>query len=255
MRRLIHQTAHEFHRSMRRPAALALELLAPAGLLALLVAASGAQGPQGALLTANLAALAMALSAYLGGAVSAAARREHGLLRSYAGTPLTPGLFVLARLLATALVAMLSALAVVAAGVLGFGAPLVRVGLADAAAGLVLGALGFSALGLAVAALAQRTETAHAVALWTLIAIAAITWGARAATPLTPHWLGAVAGLLPLEPVISLISAAFGPAAPAASAVLPGMPQSLVPLAVIVLWGLAGGAVALSAFDWRRSRP
>jgi ABC-2 type transport system permease protein len=59
-----------------------------------------------------------------------------------------------------------------------------------------------------------------------------------------PHWLLDIANVLPVRPLAVALQAAFVPATNG------GQQFALVPLLVVVAWGVAGLIIAVRTFSW-----
>lgn len=167
--------------------------------------------------------------------IQTAFERKHGVLKRLGATPLSRGGFIAAKGLAVAAVLVVQTVLVltVAGAALGWRAP---VAVAPLLLGMVAGALTFTALGLLLAGtLSAEGTLAAANALYlVLLLISGLVFDAAA----LPGPLEAVAGVLPSGALGEVLRAALG--TPAGLA--PG------PLAVLLAWGVAAGALAARTF-------
>lgn len=191
--------------------------------------------PRADVALAGALALAVVSTAFTGQAISTGFDRRAGVLRLLGTTPLGRG-----GLLAAKCLAVLSVLGVqvVVLGALGLalGARLEAGGILPMLVTLLLGSAAFVALALLLAG-TVRAEAVLAIA--NLVWVVLLGLGVLFPTDLLPAALGTVAALLP--------SGALGDAM--RSAVVGGgwpWPQ----WAVLVVWGLAGGALARRFFRW-----
>jgi len=109
---------------------------------------------------------------------------------------------------------------------------------------LLIGAATFSALGLAVAAVTPSANAAPAVANFVILPLAFIS-GIFFPLDDAPEWLQTVAGLLPLEPLVSSTVESFNPT------IDPGFPW--LDIAKLTVWGAIGLMVAIRFFSFEPS--
>jgi ABC-2 type transport system permease protein len=206
-------------------------------------------------LTPGLVVFAVVSTCYTGLVTSVAINRDLGILKRVRGTPLPGWLYVAARVLSSVWFSVLSAVVMVAVGVLAFDVQVVWRTLPAAVATLLLGAACFCALGMAVAALIPNGEAAPAVANFTILPLVFVS---DLFFPLdnAPGWLQAVGAVFPVKHFALAMEQAFDPSVPG-----PGFGWDH--LAVLALWGVAGLLVAVRRFRWeprtggrsRRQRP
>src|SRR6266511_3543761 len=182
----------------------------------------------------------VASTAFAGLAIVLVIRRESGILKRLRGTPLPAHSYVAAFLASTIIVFAIEALALILLARMLFDVPFPDHWL-SAALSLLLGALAFAAMGVAVATLIRSAEGSSAVvnAIYLPMAfLAGSFWSPHA----YPRVLEVVAELLPLTYFIRLMKD-----------VLLRHEQiwgDWTDVAVIAAWGLAGLVVAVRRFRW-----
>ena len=172
-------------------------------------------------------------------------RREAGVLKRLRSTPLPPATYLTAVLVSTLIVFCLQMLVTVALGVFLYDAagPESWAALVPV---LLLGAVTFAGLGIGLASLIRSAEGASAVVNLVVLPMAFLS-GSFSSTDDYPEVLQAVADVLPLTYLLDLVDAAY----------LDGDPltRNLGAVAMVVVWGLIGLAVAVRRFGWEPREP
>jgi ABC-2 type transport system permease protein len=191
-------------------------------------------------LLAGLLGYGVASTAFAGLAIVLVIRRESGILKRVRGTPLPAHTYVMAFLASTIVVFAVEAVALILLANVLFDVPFpdrwVSVALS-----LLLGALAFAAMGVAVATFIRSAEGSSAVvnAIYLPMAfLAGSFWSPHA----YPRFLEVIAELLPLTYFIRLMK----------DVLLHGDQIWSDPtnIAVISAWGLAGLILAVRRFRW-----
>jgi len=178
--------------------------------------------------------------AFAGLAIVLVIRRESGILKRLRATPLPAGAYV-----AAVLGAFLTAFAVEVAALILLGKVLFGIPAPDRIGSLVLalllGAIAFCALGIAVASLIKSAEGASAV-VNAIYLPASFIAGAFFSPEHFPSVLQAIADVLPLTYFLRLVR----------NVMLHGQDiwSQGTNVAVLAAWGVAGVIVALRAFRW-----
>jgi ABC-2 type transport system permease protein len=196
--------------------------------------------PSGDVLLAGLLGYGCANTAFAGLAITLVIRRESGLLKRIRSTPLPAPVYAAATLGSTLVVFTLQTVALIALGKLLFDAELPDRPLSLALA-VLLGAAAFAGLGLGAAGLIRSDEGASAVVNVILLPMAFLS-GSFGPTNDIPGWLQAIADVLPLKHYLDVVN----------GIVLAdlGFWHDPGAIAVVVLWGLGGLAVAWRRFGW-----
>jgi ABC-2 type transport system permease protein len=192
-------------------------------------------GPRVDLATAGALALAVVSTAFTGQAISTGFDRRSGVLRLLGTTPLGRGGLLAAKGLAVLSVLAVQVVVLVALGV-ALGARPAAGGILPLLVSLLLGSATFVALALLLAG-TVRAEAVLAIA--NLVWVVLLGLGVLFPTALLPGALGTVAALLPSGALGDAVRLAFADG---------GWPWAQ--WAVLVVWGLVGGALARRFFRW-----
>jgi ABC-2 type transport system permease protein len=234
----------------------------PAGLLLVLGLVNGDEMievdgiPEGVpyrdFLVPGMIAFAVVIGTFVALAANLTLLREAGILKRLRGTPLPMPLLLGAKITSGLANVVVMVAAVVAVGALAFDATLRPGSIPSLVAAVALGGLCFAFLGIAATRLMATSESSVVVANAVILPMAFVS-GAFGPTP--EGAAGRVAELLPLEPVVSLASAAF---------VERGAPPSPAgDLASLAVWTVVAAFLAVRLMQWdpvgpktrRRLRP
>ena len=240
---LAHQLAYEQRVFWRSREAAIFIFVFPLLLYALLasVYSDDIDGvPSANVLLAGLFGYGAANTAFAGLAIILVGRRETGLLKRLRSTPLPPTTYLAAVLLSTLVTFALQAAALLALGVLAFGAssPANWLGFLGS---IVLGVACFASMGVGAAALIRSAEGVSAVVNVVVLPMAFLS-GSFGPTRSLPAFLEVVADVLPLTYFLDIVNGVY----------LGGESLFADPkaLGVVAAWGIAGLAVALKRFGW-----
>jgi ABC-2 type transport system permease protein len=173
-------------------------------------------------------------------AISLVLRREYGILKRVRSTPLPGALYLACVLGANLIVFALQSACVVVLAVTLYGADVPDRPLSLVAA-LLLGAVAFTGLGLAAAALIRAGE-AVAPAVNVIVLPMAFLSGSFGPTEAYPDVLELLAEILPLRHFIDVVAAVVLDSEPLWS--------QGTDVGVLALWGAAGYLVARRRFGW-----
>ncbi len=191
-------------------------------------------------LLAGLLGYGVLATAFAGLAITLVLRRESGVLKRGRGTPLPTGVYLAAAIGSTVVVIAISAVAqiLVARFVLDSGWPARPVQLAAA---LLIGALVFAALGIALTGAIRSGEGSSGLVSAIYLPLTFIS-GVFFSVETMPRVLQVIADISPLTYLLRLIR----------SLVLGGgsLGSSAEELLVLGAWGLAGLVVAVRVFRW-----
>jgi len=179
-------------------------------------------------------------TAFAGLAIVLVIRRENGVLKRLRATPLPAPFYIAAVLLTTLIAFAVMAACLIALVMILFGASFPKAPVSLVAT-LILGGATFAALGVAITGFIRRAEGASAVINAIYLPVAFIS-GAFFSPHRFPQFLRALADVLPLTYFIRLTR----------DVMLHGHQiwDNGADVAVIVLWGAIGAAVALWRFRW-----
>lgn len=175
-------------------------------------------------------------------AISTVVRRESGLLKRLRLSPLPGWALIAAMVLNATLVSLAGAILLAIIGIAGFGVTLPASAVPPLLVAVVVGALAFSALGLAVSTLVPNEEAAGpaiSIVFFLLLFLSGLWF------PLTPgSALAKLSGFLPVRRMILATAAPFVGHGTS--------PWEWGDLAVVAVWGVMAAYVALRRFRWSR---
>jgi ABC-2 type transport system permease protein len=191
-------------------------------------------------LLAGMLGYGVAASTFAGLSIVTVVRREGGILKRLRATPLPAWAYIGAVLVSTLFVFAIEAVALILLGRGVFGAPL-PTHVFSLILVLLLSALAFTALGLAVTAIVRSAEGSSAVVNAIYLPMTFIS-GSFFSPHSFPRFLRAIADVLPLTYVIRLVR----------DVTLHGQQIWSRPgsVAVLAAWGLAGVVGAVRGFRW-----
>lgn len=192
-------------------------------------------------LTPAIAAFAATTAAFTALSITVAIERHEGILKRTRGTPLAPWMFLVARVGSTVWIALVSVALMVGVGVAFFGVSIIWRTLPAALLTLLVGIGCWAALGLALVALVPTPSAVRSLTNAVILPLAFVS-DIFALGPLPPL-LERIGWLFPLKHFVNALTATFDPFAT-------GPQFAWDHLAVMALWGLAGGLVALRSFRW-----
>ena len=167
--------------------------------------------------------------------------RGRKLLKRFAATPMRRSHYLLSFILSRLIFLFLEMAAIVGFARLVFGV-IVRGSLIDVALCAVVGALGFSGMGLLVAARPRTIEGVSGLMNFVMLPMWLLS-GTFFPASRFPPWFQPIIKALPLTALNDVMRAVMNEGAPLAS----HWPQ----LAIVLLWGLVGFVVALRIFRWQ----
>jgi ABC-2 type transport system permease protein len=191
-------------------------------------------------LLAGILGYGIASTAFAGLAIVLVIRREGGILKRLRSTPLPPATYLVSAIASTAIVFAIEAAALIVLAKVMFGVHLPREWLSLVLA-LLLGALAFASLGLALTGFIRSGEGSSAVVNAIYLPMSFLSgsfWSPHA----YPRFLEVIADILPLTYFIRLMR----------DVVLRNQTiwSTWQPVAVIAAWGLAGLLIAVRSFRW-----
>lgn len=192
--------------------------------------------------TPAIAVFALATSCYTNLIISTSLDRDSGILKRVRGTPLPPWIYLAGRICVTVLVGFSSVVVMFIIGMLAYHVHVNWAGVPAAVVTLLVGAASFAALGMAVTGLVSNSETAPAVANFTMLPILFVS-GVFWPIAVYPAWLQVIARIFPLAHFVDAFTAA----------VTPGSPKALwqwQDLAIMAAWAVFGVLVASRYFTW-----
>jgi ABC-2 type transport system permease protein len=192
--------------------------------------------------TPAMVAFAVVNACYMSVISSTTLARDEGILKRIRSTPLPPWVYMAGRLGSAGLVALVSAIVVVAVGAGVYDFEIVWSAVPAVLVTLAAAMFCFCALGLAVTVLVPAADSALPVAWGTILPLCFIS---DVFMPIdsAPHWLRTVASFFPLRPFADDLETAFNPVTGSST-------LHWDHLEVLIAWGIASAAFALVAFRW-----
>ncbi len=244
MRLLLHELRNQQRLFWRSRESAFFTFLLPIILLVVLGSVYGDEEidgePAAPYLVAGLIGFGVVATSFAGLAINLVIRRESGVLKRVRGTPLPASTYLGAVVLSELIVIAIQVVVQILIGryVLDAGLPRSPGGLAVA---LLLGAVAFAALGLAVTGLVRSAEGSSAVVNAIYLPMVFIS-GTFFSVSALPGFLEAIADVLPLTYLLELLR----------SLIIGGesLGSSLTAIGVVALWGAIGVAAALRTFRW-----
>jgi ABC-2 type transport system permease protein len=191
---------------------------------------------------AAMGSFAVISATYTNLAIGISFTRDAGILKRTRGTPLPPWIYLVGRVIHAVLVSLLLIVITAAFGVVFYGAD-VPTGelLLKFLVTIVVGAMAFSALGLATTAIVPNADAAPAVVNAIILPLlflsgVFIPLGADA-----PQWMKTIGDVFPVK---HFVEAAMG------SFYGPPLPFQWSDVLFVTVWGLGGLALATKFFSW-----
>lgn len=196
--------------------------------------------PAAPYLVAGMIGYGVVGTTFAGLAINLVIRRESGVLKRIRATPLPTATYLSAIVVSQLIVIALIVIAQILIGrfLIDAGLPASPGGLVVA---LVLGALAFAALGLAITGFVKSAEGSSAIVNAIYLPMVFIS-GTFFSVSAMPGFLEAIADVLPLTYLLELVRAVY----------IDGesLGSQLTEIGVVALWGVVGALVALRAFRW-----
>ena len=189
-----------------------------------------------------IASLSVISACYTNIAIGTAFAREQGVLKRIRGTPLPPWAYLVGRVGNAMAVAILLVVIISAAGVLFYDVDLPTNTAPAFLVTVLVGALAFSALGLAISGVIPNADAAPPVTNATILPLLFIS---DVFLPIdeAPGWLVAVGNFFPIRHFSEALQTAYNPFEEGA-----GFEWDR--LAIIAAWGIAGLLLAARYFKW-----
>jgi ABC-2 type transport system permease protein len=250
VRQFRHQVHYQVLAFLRSPVGLFFTLGLPLIMLVLFNALFGSntvdtpEGPWSVqqFYTGGLAAFTAVSATYTNLVNVVPIRRDEGILKRWRSTPIPPGIYLGGWIAAAVVIAAIGVTLQLTLGVVAYDLSIDVAKLPAMLVTFVVGVAAFAALGLAVAGIVPNADSAPAVANATILPLAFVS---DVFIPLEdpPRWLDVVGNVFPLKPFVNAFQNTINPFVDP-----PGF--SAGHLAVVAVWGVAGGLIALRTFRW-----
>ncbi len=190
--------------------------------------------------------LAIASATLVNPAITMTTRRERGMLKRVRSTPIPPWVFVLSQALAGFVIAAVMTVIITLIGRVLYGVELQFVTLPNLIISLLVGAMAFSALGLALTTIIPSEDAAPAVTNAIMLPLYFIS-GVFVPAESTPSWVDTVGNIFPVAHLNQALQESYNPFADGAA-----WPWDH--WLVIAAWGVVGLIVTLKTFRWTPNR-
>ena len=179
-------------------------------------------------------------------AITMTTRRERGVLKRVRGTPIPPPVFILSQSLAGTVIAFVMTIIIAGIGRILYGVSLQFETFPSLIISLIVGAMSFAAMGLAMTTIISSEDAAPAVTNAVFLPLYFIS-GVFVPNEQVPAWVGDVGNLFPVSHLNQALQESFDPFAD--GAVFPWNHWL-----VILGWGIFGAVVTLNRFRWTPNR-
>jgi ABC-2 type transport system permease protein len=248
---VVHQARYDLRAFRRNTRARIFTLAVPVVLLLILVSlfrsgtvkAGGVVVDIAAYYVPHIAAMAIVGAGLINLLITIVAKRESGSLKRRRATPVPAWVLIAGDATTSVVSAVVIVAVLVAIGSIGFGLHVTGAALGLTAVETVIGAAAFCCLAYALSGLVATAESAGPMVQLATLPVYFIS-GIYIPDNVLPHWLLDIANVLPVRPLAVALQAAFVPATNG------GQRFALVPLLVVVAWGVAGLIIAVRTFSW-----
>jgi ABC-2 type transport system permease protein len=193
-----------------------------------------------------IVALGVISACYTNIAMSISFARDRGQLKRMRGTPLPAISYLLGRIIQATIVALILVVLVLALGVLFYNVDLPDTRLPAFIVALIIGAITFCSLGLAVTSLIPNADAAPAVVNASILPLLFIS-DVFIPTENAPGWLNSFASIFPVVHFADALHAAFDPFET-------GSGFDATGIAVMIAWAVIGIALSVRYFSWEPRR-
>ncbi|MDW3176693.1 MAG: ABC transporter permease [Acidimicrobiia bacterium] len=179
-------------------------------------------------------------------AITMTTRRERGVLKRVRGTPVPGWIFVLSQALSGVVIALLMTVIISLVGRVLYGVEVQFETLPSLLISLLLGAMAFSAIGLALTRIITSEDAAPAVTNAIFLPLYFVS-GVFVPDTEVPSWVGTVGNLFPVSHLNKALQESFDPFADGAA-----WPWDH--WLVIAGWGIVAAVITLKTFRWSPNR-
>jgi len=190
----------------------------------------------------GIAAMAVISASFVNLVISVTAQREAGVLKRRRATPVPAAVLIAGRAFTAVSVSLMVIAAVLAIGGFAYHVQVPLRALPALALSAIVGSATFCVLGYAVSTLIGSSDAAQPIVQATVLPLYFIS-GVFVPGAELPAWLQHLAEVFPVQHLAAALHQGFGPAGQASSV-------AWADLGALVLWALAGFAVAVRRFRW-----
>lgn len=250
----LRQARYELISFRRNPAAVFFTFVFPLMFLVIFnvvfgnqeIDVSGGQVDTSTFYVPGIVGLSVISACYTNVAMSIAFSRDRGLLKRIKGTPLPSMSFFAGKILQATIVSVIIVILVLVIGVLLYGVDPPGDRLPAFFLTLLVGAICFCALGLAVTSVIPNADAAPAVVNASILPLLFIS-NVFIPTSNAPAWLNDLASIFPVVHFANGLHRAFDP-------FVTGSGLVVKDLVVMALWGVLGVVVSVRYFSWEAKR-
>lgn len=208
--------------------------------------APGVEIQQDSYYVAAMAAFAVITATYTNLAIAVAFTRDAGILKRTRGTPLPPGIYLTGRVSHAVLVSLLLVVITTAFGVALYAAEVpTGVLLWEHVVTVVVGAVAFSALGLATTAIVPNADAAPAVVNAIILPLLFLSGIFIPLEENAPEWMKVIGDIFPVKHFAgAMLGSFYGPP----------FPFEWSDVLIMGVWGVAGLLAAVRFFSWEPRR-
>jgi ABC-2 type transport system permease protein len=193
-----------------------------------------------------LTAFAVISACYTNLAMNVSIARDQGRLKRVRGTPLPTWTYLFGKITNAVVIACIVVIVLLLAGVFLYGADASQANWGEFVIALVIGAVCFCSLGMALVPFIKNEDAAPAVVNFTILPLLFVSDIFIPLPQSTPHLVTTIAGFFP--------PAHFAHALLYSFVDIPRNPFSWWDVAVLLIWTAAGMFVAITRFSWQPRR-
>jgi ABC-2 type transport system permease protein len=190
----------------------------------------------------SIIALSVITASFTYVAMGVSIARDNGILKRIRGTPLPPSSFIVGKVMHAVLIAFLLTAIATIAGVLFYGVDVPTETMPAVITTVLIGAIAFSALGLAITPFVPNADAAPAVVNGIVLPLLFIS-DVYIPDDQAPDWLTSIAKFFPIKHMSEALQTPFSP-------FTTGSGFEWGDIAVIAAWGAAGLIIAVKFFSW-----
>lgn len=249
--KVLHQFNFDLLIFRRNPAATFFTVILPLIFLVIFTSIFGNNTlPNGAkvatLYVPGILTLAIVSATSVNLAITMTTRRERGVLKRIRSTPIPPWVFIASQMLAGAAIAAVMTIIISGMGRILYGVALQWATFPSLLISLVVGAMSFAAIGLALTVIISSEDAAPAVTNAIFLPLYFIS-GVFVPDTEVPSWVGTVGNLFPVSHLNQALQESYDPFADGAA-------WPVNHWLVIVAWGAVGAGITLWKFRWTPNR-